>query len=130
MFIFFLVAWGARVTINANQNHIFDHLKSTNLLKNDLLRLSVRVKALQLWNLVFIRLGLSYKTSPIKYWFWNILNSQSLHIIARWAIFIKHKLRFGMVLTFEPVGSTGKNGGPIMSNFWGRFFMFSWAKKF
>ena len=30
---------------------------------------------------------------------------------------------------FGPVGSTEKKLGPIMSNFWGQFFMFSWAKK-
>ena len=30
---------------------------------------------------------------------------------------------------FGPVGNTEKNIGPIMNNFWGFFFMFSWAKK-
>ena len=32
---------------------------------------------------------------------------------------------------FGPVGDTEKkNWGPIMTNFWGGFFMFSWAKNY
>ena len=52
-----------------------------------------------------------------------------------WSLYVSHavsKFYWTEIETwagFRPVGSTEKKLGPIMSNFWGQFFMFSWAKK-
>ena len=50
--------------------------------------------------------------------------------VAQGDIFMEQKMWFGLVLGWMSIGNTEKNKfGPIMSNFWGRFFHVFGCKK-